>query len=181
MGSSRYKDPNGSGIENRENYTEITETPCRCRFIDLLVQRTRENLSQRLLAESANSPSNLKNSLHFGYLITIPKPIYSPLLRNSSFLSLSVMEEVKSLQINGEETGDEFYEKIEAPKFVDFTVPDRHRPDDRYWFCLRVGSCTLKHFNYSFTLRSFQITLNKGSGLLRLICLAFASVFLRLT
>ncbi|KAL5561106.1 hypothetical protein UlMin_030853 [Ulmus minor] len=44
-------------------------------------------------------------------------------------------------QING---GEEFYENIEAPKFVDFTVPDQYRPDDRYWFCLRVG-CDQKH------------------------------------
>ena len=36
---------------------------------------------------------------------------------------------------------EEFYEKIEAPKFVDFTAPDPYRPDDRYWFCLRVGEC----------------------------------------
>ncbi|XP_030523029.1 uncharacterized protein LOC115735776 isoform X2 [Rhodamnia argentea] len=41
--------------------------------------------------------------------------------------------------------GDEFYEDIEAPKFVDFTAPDRYSPDtDRYWFCLRVG-CDQKH------------------------------------
>ncbi|KAI6701536.1 hypothetical protein NL676_015860 [Syzygium grande] len=41
--------------------------------------------------------------------------------------------------------GDEFYEDIEAPKFVDFTAPDRCCPDtDRYWFCLRVG-CDQKH------------------------------------
>ncbi|XP_010647983.1 uncharacterized protein LOC104878836 isoform X1 [Vitis vinifera] len=39
---------------------------------------------------------------------------------------------------------EEFYEKIEAPKFVDFTKPDLPRPDDRYWFCLRVG-CDQKH------------------------------------
>ncbi|GFS34481.1 hypothetical protein Acr_00g0034170 [Actinidia rufa] len=39
---------------------------------------------------------------------------------------------------------EEFYEKIEAPKFVDFTAPDPYRPDDRYWFCLRVG-CDQKH------------------------------------
>lgn len=36
---------------------------------------------------------------------------------------------------------EQFYEKIEAPKFVDFTVPDHYCPDDRYWFCLRVGQC----------------------------------------
>ncbi|XP_073140022.1 uncharacterized protein [Henckelia pumila] len=39
---------------------------------------------------------------------------------------------------------EEFYEKLEAPKFVDFTVPDHFHPDDRYWFCLRVG-CDQKH------------------------------------
>ncbi|KAI7990640.1 hypothetical protein LOK49_LG12G00607 [Camellia lanceoleosa] len=65
------------------------------------------------------------------------------------------MEEEPQIQlsssqvINNEEEevgGDdaEFYEKIEAPKFVDFTRPDRPRPDDRYWFCLRVG-CDQKH------------------------------------
>ncbi|KAJ4716051.1 Neurofilament heavy protein [Melia azedarach] len=46
----------------------------------------------------------------------------------------------------GESLGDDFYEKIEAPKFVDLTAPDHYRPDneDRYWFCLRVG-CDQKH------------------------------------
>ncbi|XP_022762838.1 uncharacterized protein LOC111308633 [Durio zibethinus] len=47
----------------------------------------------------------------------------------------------------GEEViGDDFYENIEAPKFVDFTAPNRCRTenDDRYWFCLRVG-CDQKH------------------------------------
>ncbi|XP_043708160.1 uncharacterized protein LOC122657507 isoform X2 [Telopea speciosissima] len=39
---------------------------------------------------------------------------------------------------------DEFYEKIEAPKFVDFTVPDLPLLDDRSWFCLRIG-CNQKH------------------------------------
>ncbi|KAH0727300.1 hypothetical protein KY284_003165 [Solanum tuberosum] len=44
-----------------------------------------------------------------------------------------------------EEADDEvFYERIEAPKFVDFSTPDHYRPDDRYWFCLRVG-CDQKH------------------------------------
>lgn len=43
------------------------------------------------------------------------------------------------MQISGDEEGDELYEKIEAPKFVDFTAPDQNRPDDCYWFCLRVG------------------------------------------
>lgn len=40
-----------------------------------------------------------------------------------------------------DEDGDDevFYERIEAPKFVDFSTPDYYRPDDRYWFCLRVG------------------------------------------
>lgn len=34
---------------------------------------------------------------------------------------------------------DHVYENIEAPKFVDFTAPDRSRPDDRSWFCARIG------------------------------------------
>ncbi|XP_010530675.1 PREDICTED: uncharacterized protein LOC104807193 isoform X2 [Tarenaya hassleriana] len=40
---------------------------------------------------------------------------------------------------------EDFYENIEAPKFVDLTAPDR-RPigDDRYWFCARVG-CDQNH------------------------------------
>ncbi|EPS67548.1 hypothetical protein M569_07226, partial [Genlisea aurea] len=38
------------------------------------------------------------------------------------------------------------YEEIEAPKFVDFNSIDRYLPDDRYWFCLRVG-CDQKHDN----------------------------------
>ncbi|THG04914.1 uncharacterized protein LOC114289912 isoform X2 [Camellia sinensis] len=57
------------------------------------------------------------------------------------------MEEKPHLSIiNIEEDGgggeeeDELYEKIEAPKFVDFTASsDPYPPDDRYWFCLRVG------------------------------------------
>ncbi|KAG1348135.1 hypothetical protein COCNU_06G019640 [Cocos nucifera] len=39
---------------------------------------------------------------------------------------------------------DEFYEEIEAPRFVDFTAPDRSRPDGRSWFCVRVG-CDQNH------------------------------------
>ncbi|RZC54645.1 hypothetical protein C5167_013489 [Papaver somniferum] len=40
---------------------------------------------------------------------------------------------------------DEIYEKIEAPKFVDLSAPDRSlQVDDRSWFCLRAG-CDLKH------------------------------------
>ncbi|THG08014.1 hypothetical protein TEA_029382 [Camellia sinensis var. sinensis] len=62
------------------------------------------------------------------------------------------MEEKPQLSIiNIEEDGgggeeeEELYEKIEAPKFVDFTASsDPYTPDDRYWFCLRVG-CDQKH------------------------------------
>ncbi|CAI8591317.1 unnamed protein product [Vicia faba] len=43
------------------------------------------------------------------------------------------------------EIDDDFYEKIEAPKFVDFTAPDKcHPDDDRHWFCARFG-CDQKH------------------------------------
>ncbi|KAI4296495.1 hypothetical protein L6164_036448 [Bauhinia variegata] len=72
------------------------------------------------------------------------------------------MEETRSLPvIEEEEIGDEFYEKIEAPKFVDFTAPDILPPhDDRYWFCMRFG-CDQKHeeeldfeaINKNFVLR----------------------------
>lgn len=38
---------------------------------------------------------------------------------------------------------DDFYEKIQAPKFVDLTAPDpRRSDDDRHWFCFRVGIYT---------------------------------------
>ncbi|KAI9402549.1 hypothetical protein POPTR_001G287800v4 [Populus trichocarpa] len=51
-------------------------------------------------------------------------------------------EESQCLKTNGEE---DFYENIEAPKFVDLNAPDHYHPgDDRYWFCLRVG-CEQKH------------------------------------
>lgn len=39
---------------------------------------------------------------------------------------------------------EEFYEEIEAPKFVDFTHPNHFSPDDRFWFCSRVG-CDQQH------------------------------------
>nr|XP_034914293.1 uncharacterized protein LOC118048631 [Populus alba] len=55
---------------------------------------------------------------------------------------MEMEEESQCLKINGEE---DFYEKIEAPKFVDLNAPDQYHPgDDRYWFCLRVG-CDQKH------------------------------------
>ncbi|KAI5576826.1 hypothetical protein BDE02_09G071400 [Populus trichocarpa] len=55
---------------------------------------------------------------------------------------MEMEEESQCSKINGEE---DFYEKIEAPKFVDLNAPDQYHPgDDRYWFCLRVG-CDQKH------------------------------------
>ncbi|XP_042478703.1 uncharacterized protein LOC122059738 isoform X2 [Macadamia integrifolia] len=54
------------------------------------------------------------------------------------------MEEHQLQQSNKDDDEEEFYEKIEAPKYVDFTVPDLPLPDDRSWFCLRVG-CNQKH------------------------------------
>ena len=57
----------------------------------------------------------------------------------TKFSSVSSSENRDSIgSLNGGED-DEFYDKIEAPKFVDFTVPDHYSPDDHYWFCLRVG------------------------------------------
>lgn len=56
-------------------------------------------------------------------------------------LSENSVNEGMEKEEHDDEVGEneEFYETIEAPKFVDFTVPNHHRPDDRYWFCLRVG------------------------------------------
>ncbi|XP_058771680.1 uncharacterized protein LOC131645041 [Vicia villosa] len=58
------------------------------------------------------------------------------------------MAETRFLPIIEEEEleiDDDFYEKIEAPKFVDLTKPDkRHPDDDRHWFCARFG-CDQKH------------------------------------
>ncbi|KAD2393160.1 hypothetical protein E3N88_40137 [Mikania micrantha] len=47
-------------------------------------------------------------------------------------------------EVRTEEYDEEFYEMIEAPKFVDFTKPYTVRTDDCYWFCSRVG-CDRKH------------------------------------
>lgn len=58
---------------------------------------------------------------------------------------ISKEEEVKVMK-EEYDNDEEFYEKIEAPKFVDFTKPYTLRTDDRYWFCSRVG------------IMSFQIT-----------------------
>ncbi|KAI7727965.1 hypothetical protein M8C21_002810, partial [Ambrosia artemisiifolia] len=52
-------------------------------------------------------------------------------------------EEVKMV-VGDDDDEEEFYERIEAPKFVDFTKPYTVRTDDRYWFCSRVG-CDRKH------------------------------------
>ncbi|KAM7259275.1 hypothetical protein ACFE04_015016 [Oxalis oulophora] len=63
---------------------------------------------------------------------------------------MELIQQKPTLQIEEEivkvKNEDFFYENIEAPKFVDLSAPDRHRPvhDDRYWFCLRVG-CDQKH------------------------------------
>ncbi|CAI9286998.1 unnamed protein product [Lactuca saligna] len=52
-------------------------------------------------------------------------------------------EEVRKVE-DEDEDDEEFYERIEAPKFIDFTKPYPFRTDDRYWFCSRVG-CDRKH------------------------------------
>ncbi|URE27579.1 hypothetical protein MUK42_06541 [Musa troglodytarum] len=55
-------------------------------------------------------------------------------------LRLDLMKEAEAVCTED----DDLYEEIEAPKFVDFTVPDRFRPDDGSWFCARVG-CDQTH------------------------------------
>jgi len=72
------------------------------------------------------------------------------------------MAETKCLPIIEEEeigVDEDFYENIEAPKFVDLTVPDSRRPgDDRHWFCLRVGSLTSHFFaSYSKSFSAFGL------------------------
>ncbi|KAL8242453.1 hypothetical protein R6Q59_012755 [Mikania micrantha] len=51
---------------------------------------------------------------------------------------------IEEEEVRTEEYDEEFYEMIEAPKFVDFTKPYTVRTDDCYWFCSRVG-CDRKH------------------------------------
>ncbi|KAL6517549.1 hypothetical protein OROMI_033250 [Orobanche minor] len=66
---------------------------------------------------------------------------------SSKLLSISSSENrdlFRSWKTEACEGDEEFYEEIEAPKFVDFTVPNHYCPDDHYWFCLRVG-CDQKH------------------------------------
>lgn len=55
---------------------------------------------------------------------------------------MEAQQPTQTINSNREEKEDEeFYEKIEAPKFVDFTLSDDpFCPDDRYWFCLRVDN-----------------------------------------
>lgn len=62
-----------------------------------------------------------------------PSALFSLGMEN---LRLDLMESADTME------EDEFYEEIEAPKFVDFTAPDRSRPDGRSWFCVRVGERT---------------------------------------
>jgi len=56
---------------------------------------------------------------------------------------------------------EDFYETIEAPKFVDLTAPD-HRPegDDRYWFCSRVGQNLIQSLYIFLVQNSNQIITN---------------------
>ncbi|XP_074577826.1 uncharacterized protein LOC141834363 [Curcuma longa] len=65
---------------------------------------------------------------------------------------------VKESEATPSEVDDEVYEEIEAPKFVDFSLPDCSRPDDRSWFCSRVG-CDQNHeeVDPDALLRTFRI------------------------
>lgn len=83
----------------------------------------------------------------------------SPSLSLSAVLSLSekMEEESQCLKTNGEE---DFYENIEAPKFVDLNAPDHYHPgDDRYWFCLRVGKSCKFNFVFFFSLITSHLKL----------------------
>ncbi|MBA0799353.1 hypothetical protein Gohar_009874, partial [Gossypium harknessii] len=93
-----------------------------------------------------NGSQEQKGKYYLPKPLTLYRLVYAPLHR---ILDLR-QRKMDEFQINGagdeEAIGDEFYEKIEAPKFVDLAAPDRCRTenDDRYWFCLRVG-CDQKH------------------------------------
>ncbi|KAG6489200.1 hypothetical protein ZIOFF_050460 [Zingiber officinale] len=65
---------------------------------------------------------------------------------------------MKESEATPSEVDDGVYEEIEAPKFVDFSLPDCSRPDDRSWFCSRVG-CDQNHeeVDPDALLRSFRI------------------------
>ncbi|CAJ2648838.1 unnamed protein product [Trifolium pratense] len=59
-------------------------------------------------------------------------------MAENGFLPIIEEEEIEIID-------DDFYEKIQAPKFVDLTAPDKRRlDDDRHWFCARFG-CDQKH------------------------------------
>ena len=127
------------------------------------------NLKLFLFTSGCQSPrvkTQTKSATH-----SKPSSSSPPLSQNLALsLSLSVsMEEPQAIimQINGDEEeeccgsggggGDDFYEMIEAPKFVDLTKPDHYRPDhdDRFWFCLRVG-LSLFLTLYSYSSQSFE-------------------------
>lgn len=59
----------------------------------------------------------------------------------SLLLAVIMEEENQAVKSSIEDVGEDFYEMIEAPKFVDFTAPGPFLSlsDDRYWFCSRVG------------------------------------------
>ncbi|XP_042411790.1 uncharacterized protein LOC122001220 [Zingiber officinale] len=70
---------------------------------------------------------------------------------------------MKESEATPSEVDDGVYEEIEAPKFVDFSLPDCSRPDDRSWFCSRVG-CDQNHeeVDPDALLRSFRIRVIEG-------------------
>ncbi|PWA81111.1 hypothetical protein CTI12_AA178950 [Artemisia annua] len=77
-------------------------------------------------------------------LESVSKPEMMEIDIETGEVSRAEEAEVNKVEEEDEEYDEEFYEMIEAPKFVDFTKPITFRTDDRYWFCSRVG-CDQKH------------------------------------
>lgn len=76
--------------------------------------------------------------------ILIVTPICKPFLSLSlsrllCYTETTMDEETQAVNSTTDDSGEDFYEMIEAPKFVDFTISDHFIPNDRYWFCSRVG------------------------------------------
>lgn len=111
------------------------------------------------------------------------------LLHTRNLFLLSIVSHLKMeetgpsmMEINDEEEfGDEFYEKLEAPKFVDLTAPDRDRRehDDRYWFCSRVGVYFFFNFwNFSWIFLDFYTDFGVSNSLSGSFFLCFLFSFM---
>lgn len=80
----------------------------------------------------------------------------------------------------GSDEKEELYEKIEAPKWVDFTTPEKTQlANDYEWFCLRAGSYTNVHPDSKllFCCYSFRFPRTEFNPYFRLLLCRFAFLF----